>query len=123
MPREFSRTRRVSELVRRNLAHLIATEVKDPRVGMVSITKVDVSRDLRHARVYVTRIGASAESAEAMAALNHAAGFLRRELSHRVDLKNCPALRFEYDDSVEKGVQLSALIDRCVTTRDTGDDS
>jgi len=120
VPREFNRTRRVSELVHRELANLIASEINDPRVGLITVTKVDVSRDLRHAKVYVTRLGDSAEDSQAAVALNHAAGYLRRRLSHMLDLKNCPALRFEYDESVEKGMRLSALIDRCVTPDEEG---
>lgn len=121
MPREFSRMRRVSELVRRELANLIANEISDPRIGLISITKVDVSRDLRHAKVYVTEIGESAGDSQAAVALNHAAGYLRRQLSHTLKLKNCPALRFEYDDSVEKGMRLSALIDQSVSPREKGE--
>ncbi|MDH3639939.1 MAG: 30S ribosome-binding factor RbfA, partial [Gammaproteobacteria bacterium] len=90
---------------------------------LITITKVDVSRDLRHAKVYVTGLGESSENSQAAAALNHAAGFLRRQLSHMLDLKNCPALRFEYDDSVEKSVSLSALIDQCVAHDDKSGDS
>jgi len=114
MPKEFSRSRRVAELVQRELADLIAREIKDPRVGMVTITGVQLSRDLSQARVFVTALNEQADPAQAVAALNHAAGFLRHGLGTRMDLRGTPRLRFEYDSSVQRGLELSELIDRAV---------
>ena len=108
MPREFSRTKRVSEVIRRELADIIATRLNDPRVNLVSITAVDVSKDMKHAKVYITQMG---EDCQALNALIHAAGYLRRELGSRLAMKITPELRFAYDHSVERGVALSRLID------------
>jgi len=108
MPREFSRTKRVSEVIRRELADIIATRLNDPRVHLVSITAVDVSKDMKHAKVYITQLG---EDCQALNALSHATGYLRRELGSRLAMKSTPALSFAYDHSVERGMALSRLID------------
>lgn len=108
MPREFSRTQRVSEVIRRELADIIATRLNDPRVSLVSITAVEVSKDLKHAKVYITQMG---EDCQALEALNHAARYLRRELGSRLKMRVVPDLRFAYDHSVERGMELSRLID------------
>jgi len=113
MPKEFSRTRRVGEQLRRDIAELIRMRLDDPRMAMVSITAIDVSRDLAHARVYVTVVGgADEERSEIVAHLNEVAGYLRGELGRNLRLRTTPQLRFQYDESVERGAQLSALIDR-----------
>lgn len=108
MPKEFSRTQRVSELIRRELAEIIATRLNDPRVHLVSITAVDVSKDMKDAKVYIIQMG---EDCQALDALTHATGYLRRELSSRLAMKTTPSLRFAYDHSVERGMALSRLID------------
>ena len=108
MPKEFSRTRRVAELIRRELANIIATRVKDPRINLVTITAVDVSKDLKHAKVFITQLGGGEQALEAM---NKASGFLRRELNSRLSMKISPCLSFAYDHSVDRGVALSQLID------------
>jgi len=112
MPREYSRTLRVAEQIQRELAQLIQRELKDPRIGMVTVADVEVTTDLSHARVYVTVLDGDDEAREAIAALNHAAGFLRRELSHRLSLRNTPALRFIHDQTTEKANQLASLLKR-----------
>ncbi len=117
MPREFSRTRRVAELVQRELAKLLANQVNDPRIGFVTVTGVELSKDLKHAKVYVTRLNQEDDSAskeQLIAALTHASGFLRRELSHDLNLRVSPNFRFVYDTSVENGNQLSKLIENAV---------
>jgi ribosome-binding factor A len=111
MPRDFSRTRRVGELLQRELARLIGNELSDPRVRLVTVTAVEVSKDLRHAKVFVTQLGSDEQQTAAIRSLGHAAGYLRRELSHVLDLKVVPQLHFEYDTSVERGVALSRLIE------------
>lgn len=108
MPREFSRTKRVSEVIRRELASIISTRLSDPRVRLVSITAVDVSKDMKHAKVFITQMG---EDCEALEALTHASGYLRRELGSRLAMKSTPDLRFVYDHSVARGMELSNLID------------
>jgi len=105
---------RVSELIRRELGVVIAREMDDPRVSFVSVTAVEVSKDLRTARVFVTQIDSAAEQALDIRALQRAAGFLRKRLADTVTLKNIPALTFVYDDSIERGVGLTRLIEQSV---------
>jgi ribosome-binding factor A len=114
MAKEFARTDRLGEQIRRDLATAIRVELKDPRVAMVSITAVRVSRDLSHARVYVTVIGDAAQRRATVEALNHAAGFLRHELRQRLVARVVPQLRFVYDESIERGAQLESLIETVV---------
>jgi len=112
--RDFQRSDRVGEQIQRELAELIRLEVKDPRVGMVTVAEVEVSRDLAHARVYFTLLGGAEKGLEAQAGLNNAAGFLRHALGQRMRLRSVPQLRFIYDDTPERGAELSALIDRAL---------
>ena len=128
MAKEYARTQRVADYLQRELAALIQHEVRDPRVGMVSITGVDVSRDLGYARVYYTKMGTdSAEDAdETSEALNRAAGFLRSQLSKDSNMRSVPNLRFYFDASVGRGRDLEDLIRRAADAdRDLGlrDDS
>lgn len=117
MAKEYSRTQRVEDFLQRELATLIQFEVRDPRVGMVSITDVEVSRDLGHAKVYVTVLGKDNESdaAESVAALNNAAGFLRSQIARINNARVTPNLRFYFDNSVGRGRYLSGLIDKAVS--------
>ena len=123
MPREFSRSRRVGEQIRRSLAQLIHDEVKDPGVGMVTLTAVELSPDLAHARVFFTAlVDDDAAQRASEAALQRAAGFLRRELGRLVKLRLVPDLQFVYDHSVDHGRRLSALIDEAVAGAPRRDD-
>jgi ribosome-binding factor A len=114
MAKEYARTQRVADYLQRELAALIQHEVRDPRVGMVSITGVDVSRDLGHARVYYTMMGSdsSEDASESTEALNKAAGFLRSQLSRSSNMRSVPQLRFYFDSSVGRGRDLENLIRR-----------
>ncbi len=118
MAKEFSRTQRVADYLQRELAALIQHEVRDPRVGMVSITGVDVSRDLGHAKVYFTSMDAesSEDAAEVTEALNRASGFLRSELSRDSNMRSVPRMRFYFDTSVGRGRQLEDLISRAAAS-------
>ncbi len=117
MPREFNRTRRIAEQLQRELAQLIREEVKDPRLGMVTVVDVEVSRDLSHARVFVTLLTGDEEARmTSVAILNDAAGMLRKFLGRRLRLRTIPQLHFHYDQSIEKGAELSALIDAAVAS-------
>ena len=113
MPREFTRAERVSDAVQQELAVLIRDEVRDPRVGMVSVTDVDVSRDLAYAKIHVTFVGDrdQEEIDQAVRALNGAAGYLRKLLAASIKLRITPKLTFIYDESGRRGQHLSALID------------
>lgn len=115
MPRDYPRTRRIGDQIQRDLAQLIRDEVRDPRVGLVTVSGVDVTRDLAHAKVYVSALGADADQArEMVSALNHAAGYLRKLLAHRLTIRTIPALKFVYDESFDRGARLSHLIDTAV---------
>ena len=109
MPREFNRSERVAELVRRGMAGLLATEINDPRVKMVTITDVELSRDMRHANIFVTSVETrtAAQQEAMMSALDKASGFLRHHLAENMDLRRCPQLHFQYDHSVQKGADLT----------------
>lgn len=107
------RIRRVNVLLRRELSRVLAQEMKDPRLkAMVSITRVETSADLRHARVGVSVLGTAEEKGEVLSLLNGAAGFLRRGLGQRVTLKAIPQLHFFLDDSIEEGARLLEVLDR-----------
>lgn len=112
MAREFSRTQRIADHLQRELAKLIQQELGDPRIGMVSITGVDVSRDLAHARVWFTRLGSDSaeEASEATRVLNGAAGYLRSLLSRDSNLRTVPQLGFRFDSSVGRGRDMEDLI-------------
>ena len=115
MPKDYPRTRRIAEQIQRELAELIRTELKDPRVsGMVTITEVEVSADQSHARVFFTALADQSKIEETTEGLKRASGFLRTQLAHRMKLRTVPQLEFRYDPSVERGVRLSRLIDEAV---------
>ena len=110
MPREFQRSKRVADQLQRELAGLIGSALKDPRVGLVTVTAVEVSRDLAYAKVFVSSIGEAGSRAELMAALQHASGFLRHEVGQAMRLRIVPELRFQYDETLERAARLEALI-------------
>jgi len=114
MPKEFPRTRRVGEQIRRELAQLIRVEIDDPRLAMVSITTVAVSPDLSRAKVYVTILGDSGERAVLIEKLNHFAPRLRHQLSRVMRIRKMPSLAFVYDQVIEHGTRLSSLITAAV---------
>jgi ribosome-binding factor A len=106
------RDRRIAQELQRLLPDLLRKEVKDPRItGLVTLTGIEVSADLAHAKVFVTVLGAQDGAEESVAALNHCAAFLRSRLSQLMRLRTVPALRFVYDTSVERGMRLTRLID------------
>ena len=111
---DSSRLARIADQIQRELAELIRTEVRDPRVGLVTLTGVELSRDQSHAKVFFTVMGAASDAEAAGEGLARAAGFLRSQLSHRLTTRKVPELHFAYDESVERGVRLSRLIDEAV---------
>ncbi|MEY2632516.1 MAG: ribosome-binding factor RbfA [Pseudomonadota bacterium] len=115
--KKFSRSDRVSEQIRRDLAELIRAELKDPRVGMISLTAVELTPDYAHAKVFYTTLQEE-QLPEIQQGLRRAAGFLRRELGRRVRIHTLPELHFVHDVSVRHGVDLSQLIDRAVALSD-----
>lgn len=114
MPRDFPRTRRIADQIQRELADILRTELKDPRVGMITLTDVEVSPDHRHAKVFFTVLHDADSAADTAETLRHAAGFLRSQLARRMKLRTVPELQFKYDSSVERGIRLSRLIDAAV---------
>ncbi|MDR0379947.1 MAG: 30S ribosome-binding factor RbfA [Candidatus Accumulibacter sp.] len=113
--RGFSRRDRIAGQIRRDLAELIRTEVKDPRVGMISITDVEVSPDYAHAKVFFSCLSGREHVDPILAGLQQAAGFLRRELGRRIRIHNTPQLHFIFDESLERGADLSNLIRQAVS--------
>jgi ribosome-binding factor A len=104
------RMRRVNEAVRQVLSEAVG-ELKDPRIGFVTITGVDTSPDLRHARVFVSVFGSDEARAASLAGLEAAHGVLQSRLARELTMKRTPQLAFEYDPSVERGVRMTQLID------------
>jgi len=114
MPRDFPRSLRIAGQVQRELSDIIRLELKDPRVGMITLTDVEVTPDGAHARVYFTLLGEQSRINEAAIGLQHAAGYLRSQLAKRLNVRIVPHLQFKYDPSVERGARLSQLIDAAV---------
>ena len=115
MPKEYSRSQRMAEQIRRELSEVVREEIKDPRVNWVSFTAVKVSRDLSNAVVYFTLMD-DEQHQDAQHALNNAAGFLRRHLSSRIRSRIVPSLKFFYDASLERGSSMDALIAKARST-------
>jgi ribosome-binding factor A len=110
--------RRVDEAMRAVLSDAISKDLQDPRVGFVTVTGVKTSPDLRHARVYVSVLGDDAERAASLEGLQAAHGFLQGRISHSLRLKHTPALTFDYDESVDRGMRISELLDEAVPLGD-----
>lgn len=104
------RPQKVADQIQRELSLLVSRELRDPRLGLVTLTAVDVAPDLSHAVVYFTCLDA-AQVEPAATALQHAAGYLRTHLAKRIKLYTTPELRFRHDESVARGAHLSQLID------------
>jgi ribosome-binding factor A len=111
------RMRRVDEAVRAVLSEAIAKDLKDPRVGFVTVTGVKTSPDLRHARVYVSILGDEQKRADGLAGLRSAKGFLQAHVAAELTLKHTPTLEFQYDESVDRGMRISRLIDEAVPSQ------
>ena len=110
MKKSSGRPQKLGDLIQRELSELVAREVRDPRVGMLTITSVDVSPDLSHAKVFFTLLQKE-KLEDTLRGLGRSAGFLRSQLAKRIKLYTTPQLRFVYDESVERGDHLSRLID------------
>lgn len=118
MPKEFYRSDRVADAVQRSLAILIPQEISDPRVGMVNINAVTVTRDLAHAKVYITLIGQNDPESckQTVSVLNSAANFLRNLVGRELTMRSSPRLQFIYDESSVRGQDIRQLIDRAVAS-------
>ena len=113
MPREFNRSERAAGSLRRELATIIQMELKDPDVGFIGLSDVEVSRDLAHARVFVTVFEADKADAT-IRALNQASGWLRSKLGQAMRIRSVPELHFHHDSSVETGRHMDELIDSAI---------
>ncbi|MDG1693912.1 MAG: 30S ribosome-binding factor RbfA [Porticoccaceae bacterium] len=118
MPKEFTRSERVSDAVQKELASLIRQHIRDPRVGMLSVTDVTVTRDLAIAKVYVAFVGerTSDEIKQGLDALNGASGYLRKLLASSIALRATPKLNFFYDETGQRSQRLDALIDLAISS-------
>ena len=108
------RLRRVADQVQRELSDILRLELKDPRVGMITLTGVEVSPDFAHAKVFFTSLAEAAQRDEVRAGLKRARGFLRTMLGARLKIHNTPELHFVYDESIESGIRLTHLIEDAV---------
>ena len=117
MAKQYSRTQRIGDQIQRELATLIPQEVRDPRLGFITITGVDVSRDIGHAKVFITVMGENSPEVikENLDVLKDTAGYLRMLLGKAMKLRSVPSLHFHYDQSITRGAMLSALIEQAVT--------
>ena len=116
MKRGQGRPQRLGDLIQREVSDLIRQEVRDPRVGMITITSVDVSPDMSHAKIFFTMLEKD-KLPDTLQGLARSAGFLRSQLAKRIKMYTTPELRFAYDESVERGDQLSRLIDKALQKR------
>ena len=113
------RIERVNSLIRHELSELLKRQVKDPRLGnFIAVTAVVTSGDMKHAKVFVSRMGSTEEKQKTLGVLSSASGFLRRELTRRLRIKHVPELSFQWDDSIERGDHLLRLIDQVVPDAD-----
>jgi ribosome-binding factor A len=109
-----ARNRRIADQVQRELSELIRLELRDPRVGLVTLTGVEVAADNSHAKVFFTTLGNDAQIQACEHGLNRASGFLRSQLASRLSIRTVPALHFSFDASIDRGVKLSKLIDDAI---------
>lgn len=112
--KETSRGRKVADLIQRELAVLIQREIKDPRIGMVTINEAKVSRDLAFADIYFTVLPVGDDVTQVEELLNQAGGFLRKQLARVLSTRTTPRLRFHYDTTIETGARLSKAIDEAI---------
>lgn len=123
MPKDYSRSSRVVEQIKRELAELIRLEVKDPRVGFITITDVEITADYAHAKVFFSSLKGEEGVEDILEGLRRASGFLRRELGRRVRIHTTPELHFHFDNSMLEGSRLSALIDKAMQDTKPEDDA
>jgi ribosome-binding factor A len=106
----YKRSERIGELILAEIADLIAREIKDPRIGFVTFTRVEMSDDLRHAKVFVSSFGAEPEKARMLQGLSSATGYIRRHLGRALHLRYTPELSFLLDDSLEHGAKIAQIL-------------
>ncbi|ADG82235.1 ribosome-binding factor A [Thermincola ferriacetica] len=114
------RASRVAEAIKKEVTQMLGGEIKDPRIGFVTVTGVEVCPDLRHARIYISVYGSDEEKAQTLQALNKAKGFVRSELGKRIRLRYTPEVEFRFDESIERGARIMELLNR--VQKDGGND-
>ncbi|MFP4660962.1 MAG: 30S ribosome-binding factor RbfA [Halanaerobiales bacterium] len=116
------RAEKLGELIKQEISDILLKEVKDPRIGFVSVTDVEVSGDLRHANVYISVYGSEQEKEQSMKGLEKATGYIRKLLGERITVYHTPELLFKYDNSLEYGAHISKLLDKVKSEQeDEGD--
>lgn len=113
MPKEYSRSQRMAEQLRRELADIVRDEIKDPRMGFLSFTEVRMSRDLSHAVIYCS-VFESEHQTETIELLNRAVGFFRKEIARRIRARIVPTLKFVADESITRGAAMDSLISKAI---------
>lgn len=116
------RVSRLAETLKAEISQMIREELKDPRIGFVTVTAVEVAEDLGHAKVFVSVLGNEVQRKESLDGLNSAAGFVRREIGHRVRLRVTPEIVFKYDPSIEHGAQIAKLLKGVEPSKTMGGD-
>jgi ribosome-binding factor A len=110
---DFSRSERVAEEIKKNVSYIINNNLKDPRInGLISVTGVTVTRDLRNAKIFLSLYGDKTKQNDVFEAIKNAKGFIRRELASMVRMRYIPELSFKLDDSIEYGIQINKLLDK-----------
>ena len=107
---EYPRSYRVGELIHKNISEIISRGLKDPRIGFVTITSVDVTSDLRYARVYYTVIGSEKEKTDSAVGIEKATPYIRRQLASKLTIRHTPELTFVYDESIEYGNRIDSIL-------------
>ncbi|HZS44916.1 MAG TPA: 30S ribosome-binding factor RbfA [Blastocatellia bacterium] len=114
---------RIAEQLRQEVSSIVEYELNDDRIGFVTVTDVEVSPDLKNAKVFISLMGSEEDRVKSLDALNHAAGFVRRELGARLRLRYTPQLSFLYDHSIERGARIEELLKEEAARMDVADDS
>ncbi|MFH1784693.1 MAG: 30S ribosome-binding factor RbfA [bacterium] len=114
------RTDRINRLLQQHISSIIQRDVKNPRIGFVTVTKVSISRDLRHAKIFVSILGEKDKRDQSLDALTKATPFIRREIAARIKLRYTPEIRFYYDETIEKAVRIFSLLEEVKKTEDKG---
>ncbi|MCO5388682.1 MULTISPECIES: 30S ribosome-binding factor RbfA [Desulfosporosinus] len=114
------RPNRLAETLKEEISQLIRVELKDPRIGFVTLTSVDVADDLSHAKVYISVLGTEDEGNASLDALNRAAGYVRSEIGKRVRLRHVPSIVFKYDPSIQHGAHIAKLLKDVGVSDETG---
>jgi len=118
----YHRTQRVAEEMKKEISNIIINEIKDPRIsGLITITSVDISDDLRHAKVFVSIYGEKEKKMKTIEGLKNATGFIRREVGNRIRLRYTPEIVFKLDESIEHGVNIAKLLKEVGTQNDKGE--